>query len=104
MLALCEQIRVGLTTARGLLPFVYTGVGVSEFYDVYRPLLGGWAPRGLQLPPLPHATRPRAFPVFAAAPASGGAAAASYQARGQGPILAGTARSAQPERHFGTAR
>lgn len=50
MTNLCIALREAIDDARALLPFVYTGVDVDEFYDVYRPLLSGWSPRGLRLP------------------------------------------------------
>ena len=49
----CAQVDSTVSDALEMLRSIYSLVDVSEFYDVYRPLLGGWAPRGLQLPPRP---------------------------------------------------
>lgn len=38
--------------AHASLKSIYDLVDVGEFYDIYRPLLGGWAGRGLRLPSL----------------------------------------------------
>ena len=61
MTNLCIALREAIDDARALLPFVYTGADVDEFYDVYRPLLA-WSPRGLRLP----LSGPTAFAIWAA--------------------------------------
>ena len=53
MQRVCEHIEAAITEARVVLRSVYDLVWADEFYDVYRPLLGGWAPQGIRLPALP---------------------------------------------------
>lgn len=49
MAELCAALSAALKRVREVLERIYDEVGVREFYNVYRPLLGGWGD-GLRLP------------------------------------------------------
>jgi hypothetical protein len=79
MQRVCERIADAIGEARIILRSIYDMVWADEFYDVYRVLLAGWAPLGLQLPALPGQS--------GAEPSSGG----EYISRHGGPSAGQTA-------------
>ena len=76
---LCMGLKGAIDDARALLPWVYTGVDVAEFYDVYRPLLSGWGERGLRLPAVGSTPRSSQGGVSKGGVAARGAAGADEE-------------------------